>query len=154
MDHADVAFYQQTILPAIYLQFHTITAFHLKCYVIGGGTMMMVIRSAMMMRHIGSLGNDVGGHTQPGRMIIFIPLADTSHKCHNENAHDHNERQTEHDTKQAKAQSKTHTLLQVLSERSLTKDVRPLPDAILYNDSSYFLRNTLLKYFLISLYYF
>jgi len=68
-----------------------------------GATVIVV----MMVGHIGPLGDDDCRHSQSGRMIVLVPLADPFHGNHNKHTDYQNEYQCEHNAKQIKAAEAT-----------------------------------------------
>ena len=85
---APIPFHQQTILLTGDMELHPIAAFHLKCHIIGSGSMMMTVHAAMTMTgHIRPLCDNGCRYGQSGRMIILVPLADSFHQYEIGRAH-------------------------------------------------------------------
>ena len=90
-----ISFDQHTILTSGHVQFHSVTAFYLKCHIVSGGSAGMMHSGAcvimvMMVGHIGPLRHDGCRHSQSGRMVILIPLADTFHCNHDKHTDNYN----------------------------------------------------------------
>ena len=100
-----VPFHDQAKLRTAHMQFHPVTAFHLKSHIVGCGGGGVVVFSVMVAADVGALGDHCYGNSQFRSMVIPIPLTQTFQKCYDEHQKEHAEHQEKHNFKQAKAES-------------------------------------------------
>lgn len=127
-----IPFRQHAKRFAGHAQLHAVAALHLKRHVVRGSRRKMsrLHGSMMVAGHIRSLGHHGGVHSQPGRMIVFVPLPNAAGNRDNKYAQNAEENQKENNLKSS-AKEKAHVLCAFPGETFLPPPWRPpLPNRI------------------------